>query len=82
MDISVVEIGSRKYTYSRVKPKVDPTQIALSAEKMVGDENCDKTGKEMTHSGEHNILHCSYHWQRSPNVAIVSFPTFLEVAGL
>ena len=46
MDISVVEIGSRKYTYSRVKPKVDPTQIALSAEKMVGDENCDKVGKE------------------------------------
>ena len=45
MDISVVGIGSRKYTYSRVKPKVDPPQIALSAEKMVGDENCDKVSR-------------------------------------
>jgi len=25
---------------------VDPTQVALSAEKMVGDENCDKIRKK------------------------------------
>ena len=48
MDISVdvIEIVSRKYTYSRLKPKVHPTEVTLSANDVVGDENCDKIGKK------------------------------------
>jgi len=45
VDISVVEIRRQRHAYSRLKPKVHPTEVALSAKNIVGGENCDKTGK-------------------------------------
>ena len=44
MDISVVEIRRQGHAYSQLKQKVHPTEVALSAKNMVG-ENCDKIGK-------------------------------------
>ena len=35
---------------------------------MIGDENDDKSGRKMTHSVRHKVLHCSYYWHRSLNV--------------
>jgi len=52
-----------------------PTQVASSAENTVGDENCDKIGKE---NDPIWILLASFtEWNM-----IVSFHAFLEVVGL
>jgi len=45
VDISVVEIRRQGHAYSRLKPKVRPTEVALSAKNIVGGENCDKIRK-------------------------------------
>jgi len=45
MDISVVKIRRQGHAYSRLKLKVHPTEVALSAKIMVDGENCDKIGK-------------------------------------
>jgi len=65
VDISVVEIGGRKYAYSRLIPKGQLTNVVLLADSMINNENCDKIEKKAMHTVVHNILHRTYHWHRS-----------------
>jgi len=81
VDTSVVEIGGRKYVYSRSIPKGHPINVFFWLIASLTTRIGIKLRRKATHSVVHNILHRTgiVRWKAD---AIFSFLVFFEVAGL